>query len=59
MNRGGKRPGAGRPNLPADQRAVAITVRLRPPVATEFRAQCQAAGRSQSAQFTALVKGIK
>ena len=52
MTAGGKRTGAGRKPLPLDQRAVAITMRVRPEVAARFRAWCKARGMSQSKAFS-------
>ena len=52
MTAGGKRTGAGRKPLPLDQRAVAVTVRLRPQVAARFCAWCKARGMSQSEAFS-------
>ena len=53
MTTGGPRKGAGRKPLPPDQRAVAITMRVRPIAATNFRAWCKAHGLSQSKAFSA------
>ncbi len=55
MSAGGKRKGAGRKPLAPDQRAVGVTVRLRPQVAARFRAWCKARGMSQSEAFYAYV----
>jgi hypothetical protein len=55
MTAGGKRTGAGRKPLPPDQRAVGVTVRLRPQVAARFRAWCKARGMSQSEAFSTWV----
>jgi hypothetical protein len=55
MTAGGKRTGAGRKPLPPDQRAVAVTMRLRPQVAARFRAWCKARGISQSEAFSTWV----
>ena len=52
MTTGGKRKGAGRKPLPLDQKAVAITMRVRPAVAANFRAWCKARGLSQSKAFS-------
>jgi len=53
---GGKRKGAGRKPLPLDQRAVAITMRVRPAIAARFAAWCKLRGVSQSRAFSAWVK---
>jgi hypothetical protein len=55
MTRGGKRKGAGRKPLAPEQRAVGVTVRVRPQVAARFRAWCKARGISQSEAFSAYV----
>jgi len=55
MTSGGKRKGAGRKPLAPDQRAVAVTVRVRPQVAARFRAWCKARGISQSEAFSVYV----
>lgn len=55
MTAGGKRKGAGRKPLAPDQRPVAVTVRVRPQVATRFRAWCKARGMSQNEAFSAYV----
>jgi hypothetical protein len=52
MTSGGKRKGAGRKPLAPNQRAVAVTVRLRPQVAARFRAWCKARGMSQGEAFS-------
>ena len=53
MTTGGARKGAGRKPLPPDQHAVAITMRVRPIAAANFRAWCKARGLSQSKAFSA------
>jgi hypothetical protein len=55
---GGKRTGAGRKPLTPDQRAVGVTVRVRPEVAKRFRAWCKARGISQSEAFSTWVKHL-
>ena len=59
MTAGGKRKGAGRKPLPPDQRAVAVTMRLRPQVAARFRAWCKARGMSQSEAFSTWVLHLR
>lgn len=56
MSAGGKRKGAGRKPLPADQRAVAITMRVRPAIAQRFADLRRAHGLSQSRAFAELVQ---
>jgi len=56
MTAGGKRKGAGRPPLPANEQAVAVTVRVRPAIAARFAAWCTLRGVSQSRAFSAWVK---
>jgi hypothetical protein len=56
MTAGGKRPGAGRKPLAPEQRAVGVTVRVRPEVAKRFSAWCKARGISQSEAFGNWVK---
>ena len=56
MTAGGKRKGAGRKPLPLSEKAVAITVRVRPDIAARFAAWCTLRGVSQSRAFTAWVK---
>jgi hypothetical protein len=56
MTRGGKRLNAGRKPLPPDQRAVGVTVRVRPDIAARFAAWCTLRGVSQSRAFSAWVK---
>ena len=58
MTAGGKRQGAGRKPLPLDQRAVGITMRVRPEVAARFRAWCKGRGISQSEAFSTWVKHL-
>tara|TARA_R110000868_G_scaffold5829_2_gene34117 strand:- start:717 stop:899 length:183 start_codon:yes stop_codon:yes gene_type:complete len=58
MTAGGKRTGAGRKPLPPDQRAVGITMRVRPEVAARFRAWCKGRGISQGEAFSAWVKHL-
>lgn len=55
MSSGGKRAGAGRKRLPAHDRPVAITVRVRPFVASRFADLCAGSGLSQAKKFSALV----
>jgi hypothetical protein len=57
--RGGVRPGAGRPALPASERAVGVTMRVRPAIAAKFAAYCAARGASQAATFSAWVGGLR
>ena len=57
--RGGARPGAGRPALPKSERAVAITMRVRPAVSKKFAAHCTALGASQAATFSAWVARLR
>lgn len=52
MTTGGPRKGAGRKPLPPDQKAVAITMRVRPIAAANFRAWCKARGLSQGKAFS-------
>ena len=59
MTAGGKRKGAGRKPLPLDQRAVVITMRVRPAVAWQFSAWCAARGVSQAAAFAAWVRRLQ
>jgi hypothetical protein len=40
MTAGGKRQGAGRKPLALDQRAVGVTMRVRPDIAARFAAWC-------------------
>jgi len=56
MTAGGKRKGAGRKPLPPDQRAVGVTVRVRPSIAARFSAWCAAKGISQASAFAAWVR---
>ena len=56
MTAGGKRKGAGRKPLSPDQRAVGVTVRVRPAIAARFAAWCTLRGVSQSRAFSAWVK---
>jgi len=55
---GGRRPGAGRPALPASERAVGITVRVRPAISARFARLCREAGISQARAFAAWVAGL-
>ena len=57
--RGGARPGAGRPALPKSERAVAITMRVRPAISAKFSAHCTALGLSQAATFSAWVARLR
>lgn len=54
--KGGKRAGAGRKPLPLDQRAVGVTVRVRPDIAARFSAWCKLRGVSQSIAFSDWVR---
>jgi len=56
MSWGGKRKGAGRKPLPPNQRAVGVTMRVRPDIAARFAAYCTLRGVSQSRAFSAWVK---
>ena len=56
MTAGGKRQGAGRKPLPTDQRAVGVTMRVRPDIAARFAAWCKLRGVSQSRAFSEWVK---
>ena len=58
FTRGGARLGAGRPALPESERAVGVTVRVRPEVAKRFRAWCKARGISQSEAFSSCVRNL-
>ena len=51
---GGKRKGAGR--KPRAEPREAITIRVEPATAEKFKRLCEANDRSQSAQFTEMVK---
>jgi hypothetical protein len=53
---GGKRKGAGRKPLPPGQKAVGVTVRVRPEIAARFAAWCAAKGISQASAFAAWVR---
>ena len=59
MTAGGKRKGAGRKPLPPDQRAVGITMRVRPEVAARFRAWCKGRGISQSEAFSTWILHLR
>lgn len=59
MTAGGKRKGAGRKPLPLSEKAVAITVRVRPAVAARFSAWCAARGISQAAAFSTWVNHLR
>lgn len=59
MSAGGKRKGAGRPALPASERAVGVTVRVRPAVAARFAAWCVDHDVSQAAAFAAWVARLR
>ena len=52
--RGGARPGAGR--KPRPYKPSAITIRVEPEVAAEFKRQAEERGRSQAAHFAAMVE---
>ena len=56
MTAGGKRIGAGRKPIAPDQRAVGVTMRVRPDIAARFAAWCTLRGVSQSRAFSAWVK---
>lgn len=59
MSAGGKRKGAGRKPLPPDQRAVGITMRVRPLVAARFRAWCKDRRISQSEAFSTWILHLR
>lgn len=59
MTAGGKRKGAGRPALPSNEQAVAITVRVRPAIAARFSTWCAAKGISQASAFAAWVRRLR
>jgi hypothetical protein len=59
MTAGGKRKGAGRKPLAPEKRAVGLTVRLRPEVASLFRVWCKSRGISQSEAFATWVKHLR
>jgi len=56
VKRGGVRRSAGRPALPESERAVGVTMRVRPDIAARFAAWCKLRGVSQSRAFSAWVK---
>jgi hypothetical protein len=57
LKRGGKREGAGR--KPRSKPREAITLRVEPATAKKFKRMCVGNERSQSAQFTEMVKGAR
>ena len=57
MTAGGKRKGAGR--KPRSEPKEAFTVRVESDIAEKFKRLCEANERSQSAQFTEMVKRAK
>jgi hypothetical protein len=59
MPRGGKRKGAGRPALPIDEKAEALTMRVRPAIAEQFRDYCTKRDVSQVDAFSAWVRRLK
>lgn len=59
MTAGGKRPGAGRPPLPAEEQAVAITMRVHPLIAAKFVNWCERKDISQAKAFSAWVRRLK
>ncbi len=56
---GGARNGAGRHALPPEQRAISVSMRVRPAVAACFSAWCRAACISQARAFAAWVATLK
>ncbi len=52
--RGGAREGAGRP--PRKEARKALTLRVEPEIAEKFTRLCEAKDRSQSEQFSEMVK---
>ena len=54
MNHGGARQGAGR--KPRSEQMKAITIRVEPAAADKFKRLCEGKNRSQSDQFTEMVK---
>ena len=59
MTAGGKRKGAGRPSLHSSEKAVAVTVRVRPYIAARFSAWCIANSISQARAFAAWVRRLQ
>lgn len=59
MTAGGKRKGAGRKPLPLAEKAVGVTVRVRPAIAARFSAWCESRGVSQANAFASWVKRLK
>jgi len=59
VKRGGVRRSAGRPALPESERAVGVTVRVRPEIAARFAAWCAAKGISQALAFAAWVRRLQ
>lgn len=54
MSKGGKREGAGR--KPRSDPREALTLRVEPATAQKFKRLCEGNDRSQSEQFTEMVK---
>ncbi len=59
MTAGGKRKGAGRPPLPADDRPQAVTVRIHPQLVRRFADWRAARGLSQAEAFANWLRRLK
>lgn len=59
MTAGGKRKGAGRPPLPAEDRPQAVTVRIHPKLVRRFTEWCAAREISQAEAFANWVRRLK
>jgi hypothetical protein len=55
MNRGGKRKGAGRRKLPAEEKAKALTIKAHPLAVAKFKLACREMKLSHRELFEAMV----
>ena len=59
MSSGGKRKGAGRRKLPAEEKAKALTIKAHPSAVARFKAWCAAKNLSHRELFEQIVVGLR
>lgn len=59
MTAGGKREGAGRKPLPAEDRKVGVTMRVHPSIAAKWAEYCANRAKSQAVAFAEYVKRLR
>ena len=59
LSAGGERKGAGWPPLSAENRPVAITVKIHPTLAAKWATYCKKRAKSQAVTFAEYVKRLR